>query len=272
MTSMRVFCLRCGKRVETTAEGECPFCGNRLVRKSEKDVTVCDDETPRAQGRSPDDLFRKYHRGRERVAETVTDEEDEGCGRACDEAWETRVFGLFWAAAITYPLGIFLPLATISKHVTGRDVTADEGSMLAQGARWLMDFFDKNPTLVDEKNTFSLASGLVELLTQGQVFLFVVVLVFSVLFPLTKLAALGHVVFGNADAATRERQLARLSFWGKWSMLDVFVIALLVVSLKLGDLVDVQIHCGIYFFAASVLLTMLLTQLLHKAFPEAARR
>ncbi len=50
--------------------------------------------------------------------------------------------------------------------------------------------------------------------------------------------------------------------------IDVFVIALLVVSLKLGDMVDVKIHSGIYFFAASVILTMILTQILHKTFSK----
>lgn len=262
---MRYVCLRCGNVTEVLAEGgRCPMCGAEIAVERTRG-SVRDDST------GTRDVPRRNFSARRKPFASESHVSDD-TGESVSATAETWSFGLFWAAAITYPLGIFLPLATISKHVTGRDVTADEGSMLAQGARWLMDFFDENPTLVDEKNTFSLASGLVELLTQGQIFLFLVVLVFSVLFPLTKLAALGHVVFGNADAATRERQLARLSFWGKWSMLDVFVIALLVVSLKLGDLVDVQIHCGIYFFAASVLLTMLLTQLLHKAFPVAARR
>jgi uncharacterized paraquat-inducible protein A len=42
-------------------------------------------------------------------------------------------------------------------------------------------------------------------------------------------------------------------------MLDVVVIGILVVTLKLGDMVEVNIRAGIYFFTASVLLTMVLS-------------
>ena len=48
-------------------------------------------------------------------------------------------------------------------------------------------------------------------------------------------------------------------------MLDVIVVGLLVVILKLGDLVEVRIHAGIYFFAASVVMTMLITMLANTA-------
>jgi paraquat-inducible protein A len=46
--------------------------------------------------------------------------------------------------------------------------------------------------------------------------------------------------------------------YSKWSMLDVFVVALLVVSVKLGSLAQAHVELGIYAFAASVVLTMLL--------------
>jgi paraquat-inducible protein A len=50
-----------------------------------------------------------------------------------------------------------------------------------------------------------------------------------------------------------------LSVYGKWSMLDVFVVALLVVSVKLGAMAEARVEIGIYAFAASVILTMLLS-------------
>jgi paraquat-inducible protein A len=43
-------------------------------------------------------------------------------------------------------------------------------------------------------------------------------------------------------------------------MLDVFVVATLVVSVKLGSLAQVEVHYGLYAFAASVLLTMAANQ------------
>jgi paraquat-inducible protein A len=44
--------------------------------------------------------------------------------------------------------------------------------------------------------------------------------------------------------------------FGKWSMLEVFVVALLLVSVKLGALLSVEVHYGVYLFALAVLLTM----------------
>jgi paraquat-inducible protein A len=55
-------------------------------------------------------------------------------------------------------------------------------------------------------------------------------------------------------------------------MLDVFVVALLVVSVKLGSLAQARVEVGIYAFAASVILTMLLSAWIgrHATEPAAA--
>ena len=42
-------------------------------------------------------------------------------------------------------------------------------------------------------------------------------------------------------------------------MLDVFVVAVLVVVVKLGAIASVQMEPGLYAFAGSVLLTMYIT-------------
>lgn len=54
-----------------------------------------------------------------------------------------------------------------------------------------------------------------------------------------------------------------LSHYGKWSMLDVFVVALLVVIVKLGVLATVEVHYGIYMYAAAGLLIMLCTTVIN---------
>jgi paraquat-inducible protein A len=109
-------------------------------------------------------------------------------------------------------------------------------------------------------NTFSVLSGVVALLREGQYFLFLLLTGFSVVLPVLKLAVLYRLVSRNT--ATHER-MKRLLHWmhlyGKWSMLDVFVVAVLVVSVKLGAIVNVEMRYGLYAFAASVLLTMFVT-------------
>lgn len=114
-------------------------------------------------------------------------------------------------------------------------------------------------------NQVSLISGLGDLLTEGEWMLFVIIFAFSIIFPIIKIMFLFLVL--NAGSAGRPRR-RRLMHWlaniGKWSMLDVFVVALLLVSVKLDMVADIQLHYGIYAFGASVLLTMVLTQWLNQ--------
>ena len=103
-------------------------------------------------------------------------------------------------------------------------------------------------------DTVSIASSLVQLADEGYLFLFLLMLVFSVLLPACKLGALAYMRWLRPpSAAGLLRWIERLA---KWSMLDVFVVALLVVSIKLNVVAKVHIHYGLYAFAASVLLSM----------------
>ncbi len=42
-------------------------------------------------------------------------------------------------------------------------------------------------------------------------------------------------------------------------MLDVFVVAILLVTVKLGYIASVELHFGIYAFATAILLTIFIT-------------
>lgn len=108
-------------------------------------------------------------------------------------------------------------------------------------------------------NTVSLLSALQQLAQEAEWGLFGLVGTFSVVFPIIKNLLL--LLVWNFDAAIGERHrrhLEWLAVFSKWSMLDVFVVALLVVSVKLGSLAEARVEEGIYAFAASVILTMLL--------------
>jgi paraquat-inducible protein A len=106
-------------------------------------------------------------------------------------------------------------------------------------------------------NTVSLLSALQQLAQQAEWGLFALLGVFSVLFPVIKLVLLFLIWnFEPATTPVHSRHLRWLAACSKWSMLDVFVVALLVVSVKLGALADARVEMGIYAFAASVLLSM----------------
>ena len=144
--------------------------------------------------------------------------------------WQSPWLDLALVAAIVlYGAGLFGPLFTVEK-------------------------------LLIFSNTVSIASSLLQLAAQGYGFLFVLVLVFSVLLPMAKLGTLAYVRWRRSAAPSPAlRWVERLA---KWSMLDVFVVALLVISIKLDFVAEVRIHYGLYAFAASVLLTMAMAALL----------
>lgn len=110
------------------------------------------------------------------------------------------------------------------------------------------------------ENTFSVLSGVIELLKEGKLFLFLLIAGFSIVLPVLKLWILYRLV---SKSAATEKSVRKLLHWmhlyGKWSMLDVFVVAILVVAVKLGAIADVEMRFGLYAFAASVLLTMYVT-------------
>ena len=109
-------------------------------------------------------------------------------------------------------------------------------------------------------NTFSIFSGLVQLLEEGRIFLFVIILLFSVVMPIIKLGVLFRLLGSTAGSSeTLHRYLRLMHQYGKWSMLDVFVVALLVVAVKLGAVATVETHYGLYAFGSAVLLTMAIT-------------
>lgn len=120
-------------------------------------------------------------------------------------------------------------------------------------------------------NTISLATGIQQLFQQGHWLLGLIVFGFSLVFPIFK-AGMLVVLWQTETSDIRgfQRRLHWLAATGKWSMLDVFVVALLLVSVKLGALASVEVHYGLYAFAASVLLSMLVTSLTLQAAKRAS--
>tara|TARA_A100001015_G_scaffold30329_1_gene33774 strand:+ start:1430 stop:1945 length:516 start_codon:yes stop_codon:yes gene_type:complete len=126
-------------------------------------------------------------------------------------------------AIVTFCIGVFAPFLT------------------------LKEFFFFN-------NTVSLYSSLLQLFKEDEFFLFTIITVFSVLFPLIKLILILFSIF-FLSTNRGHRLLIPMERIGKWSMLDVFVVAIIVASIKFGNMASVQVHYGVYAFAISVILT-----------------
>lgn len=130
-------------------------------------------------------------------------------------------------ALILFGIGIWAPMLTVTK------------------LWWLSD-------------TLSVLTAIEQLARAGEWFLSIVILVFSVVFPGAKLVLLFYV--WNRSVQQRSRKLLHwVNISSKWSMLDVFVVAVLVASIKMDALTNLELHYGLYVFAAAVLLIMLIT-------------
>jgi len=107
------------------------------------------------------------------------------------------------------------------------------------------------------KNEYSVIAGVRGLWEQQQYILAIILFFFSLVFPLVKLAALAFLWFVPLGEKKRQAVLRWLGILGKWSMLDVFVVAILIVLVKLGPLAKVQPQRGVYWFAAAIFLSMI---------------
>ena len=108
----------------------------------------------------------------------------------------------------------------------------------------------------------TIMSGVVYLWASGSWPLALLVFVASVAVPLAKLLALGYLA-ASVQRRSRHHRLGRtrlyrlLEYIGRWSMLDVFVVMVLVALVKLQALANIQAGPGAMWFGFVVVLTML---------------
>lgn len=122
---------------------------------------------------------------------------------------------LLMIAAIAFGLGITLPLVRFEK----------------------LYFFTDTPSLL------GIVSGLWE---DGSLALALIVAIFSILFPLIKMAMAFRVAV-NGGALPKWVNLL-----SKWSMMDVLLVALVVFAAKTSGLATAISQPGIWFYALSV--------------------
>lgn len=114
------------------------------------------------------------------------------------------------------------------------------------------------------ENDYSVITGTLGLYEDEEYFLAALIFFFSIVFPILKLILLTVVWFCRFDDAGRGRILQWLSRLGKWSMLDVFVVAVLVVAMKLGPMAQVTPKAGIYVFTCAIMLSIFTTELVER--------
>ena len=122
----------------------------------------------------------------------------------------------------------------------------------------------------------SLMSVVRELYLSGEMVLAGIICLFSIIFPFLKLIyLLGLYSVRHVSPGHPSRWLQRMSWLGKWSMLDVLVLALVIFYAKATNLADATSMPGIYMFAAAVILTMIATAIVErdlKQTPDSTRQ
>ena len=158
---------------------------------------------------------------------------------------ETRS-GRYWTSAVLLPVSAVLYVVSLTMEVATVNTTL---GILGLG---------KTTT-----ESYSLPRTLSVLWERGDTFLWIMIFSFTILFPVTKYLALGLVMFARDPG--RSRTLTWVKNLGQWSMGDVFVVAFLVVMMRINSSVaqlSVKVEPGIYVFAVSVILSMIVSTLL----------
>lgn len=108
----------------------------------------------------------------------------------------------------------------------------------------------------------TIMGGVLELIHAGMLPIALVVFVASILVPTFKLVGIATLLYSvqrHQPMSARQRILMyRFIEWiGRWSMLDIFVIAILVALVNFGNLASIQANLGAAAFSSVVILTML---------------
>ncbi|PTQ67831.1 paraquat-inducible protein A [Pseudomonas sp. GV071] len=142
----------------------------------------------------------------------------------------TRTWALLLTSAVLYVPANLLPIMTVSTLGKGEPDT--------------------------------IMSGVIALVQFGMIPIAAVVFIASILVPTFKLVGIGLLLYSvqrRLPMSPRQRiVMYRFIEWiGRWSMLDVFVIAILVALVNFGSLASIEPGYGAAAFCSVVILTML---------------
>lgn len=121
----------------------------------------------------------------------------------------------------------------------------------------------KTDTITTFENS-TILDGIFYFYENGEFFVGTVIFIASVFIPVWKLATLFFLLHSVHTASRwrlgeKNRLFKMIDVIGKWSMLDIFVIGLMISLVQFGDLAKVTTGYAALSFATMVILTMLAT-------------
>lgn len=123
------------------------------------------------------------------------------------------------------------------------------------------------PIMVTEalgnKITSTIMAGVILLWGEGSYPVALVIFIASIMVPSLKMLAIGWLCWdanghgkGHRDSEKMHKIYEVVEFVGRWSMIDVFVIAVLSALVRMGQLMNIYPAMGALLFAMVVILTM----------------
>lgn len=109
---------------------------------------------------------------------------------------------------------------------------------------------------VFSSDTYSLPYSVALLWQSGLYVLAAVIVAFSICFPFAKLAILAAIVIGVVPPRRRAAWLAFVERYGKWSMVDVFIVCLMIALANDQLFVDAEPRIGILCFTCAIVVSM----------------
>lgn len=116
-------------------------------------------------------------------------------------------------------------------------------------------------TQIGVTQSFTIMGGIKELIDYNLLPLAALVFLASITIPLAKLITLGFLLIQTQRGRTgylngRTRAFRIIDFIGRWSMIDIFMISILVALVRFDQFAQIKAEVGAPCFAAVVVLTM----------------
>lgn len=117
-------------------------------------------------------------------------------------------------------------------------------------------------TYLGSTQSDTIMSGVIFFMKTGSWGIALIIFVASIVVPIAKLIVLSGLLLSvqrrsrwRPEERTRLYRITELV--GRWSMLDVFVVTVLVALVRLGYLTTIEAGSGVVYFAAVVVITMI---------------
>jgi len=126
-------------------------------------------------------------------------------------------------------------------------------------------FFMMKLTIFDKEKHSTIISGIEDFINGGDVLIGCIIFIASIAVPIFKIAMLIYMLLivhfkWHHLAYFALRIYKFIHFIGKWSMLDVFVVAISVSMIQYGRVIHIDPMPAIFAFSAVVILTILATE------------